>query len=62
MSSLGIVVVFIAAEEGGEKKIGVDMIMEKGKLEEAIICDTVWYYVIFTCYIILYETYFILTN
>lgn len=29
-------VVFIAAEEGGEKKIGVDMIMEKGKLEEVI--------------------------
>lgn len=28
--------VFIAAEEGGEKKIGVDMIMEKGKLEEVI--------------------------
>jgi len=29
------VVVFIAAEEGGEKNIGVDKVLEKGKLEEA---------------------------
>ena len=28
-------VVFIAAEEGGEKNIGVDKVLEKGKLEEA---------------------------
>ena len=27
--------VFIAAEEGGEKNIGVDKVLEKGKLEEA---------------------------
>eukprot|EP00913_Durusdinium_trenchii_P015788 g14836.t1 len=31
----GIVVVFIAAEEGGEKQVGVDKVLEKGKLEEA---------------------------
>lgn len=30
-----IVVVFIAAEEGGEKQVGVDKVLEKGKLEEA---------------------------
>lgn len=30
-----IVVVFIAAEEGGEKNVGVDKVLEKGKLEEA---------------------------
>lgn len=30
-----IVVVFIAAEEGGEKNIGVDKVLEKGQLEEA---------------------------
>jgi len=28
-------VVFIAAEEGGEKNVGVDKVLEKGKLEEA---------------------------
>ena len=27
---------FIAAEEGGEKNVGVDKVLEKGKLEEAI--------------------------
>lgn len=27
--------VFIAAEEGGEKNIGVDKVLEKGQLEEA---------------------------
>ena len=26
---------FIAAEEGGEKQVGVDKVLEKGKLEEA---------------------------
>ncbi|CAL1148284.1 unnamed protein product, partial [Cladocopium goreaui] len=30
-----IVVVFIAAEEGAEKNVGVDKVLEKGKLEEA---------------------------
>ena len=35
LSRQGIVVVFIAAEEGGEKNIGVDKVLEKGKLEEA---------------------------
>ena len=32
----GIVVVFIAAEEGGEKNIGVDAVLKNGKLEEAL--------------------------
>ena len=39
----GIVVVFIAAEEGGEKNVGVDKVLEKGKLEEAVAvarCET----------------------
>jgi hypothetical protein len=37
------VVVFIAAEEGGEKNVGVDKVLEKGKLEEAVAvarCET----------------------
>ena len=39
----GIVVVFIAAEEGAEKNVGVDKVLEKGKLEEAVAvarCET----------------------
>ena len=35
-SLAGIVVVFIAAEEGGEKNIGVDAVLKNGKLEEAL--------------------------
>jgi len=37
------VVVFIAAEEGAEKNVGVDKVLEKGKLEEAVAvarCET----------------------
>ena len=35
LASSGVVVVFIAAEEGGEKEIGVDAVLKNGKLEEA---------------------------